>query len=228
MRRHLRIKDLPITDRPREKLIKYGPDRLSSAELLAIILRTGDRKDNALSLAKKIAKKFGDNLPSTTYAELKSFSVGDTKACEIISCFELGRRFLNNKQSSILLSPKSVWEELVDIRDKKKEHFIVFFLDTRNQKIKQDIVSIGTLNTNIVHPREVFEPAVRHLASQIIVAHNHPSGDVRPSKEDEKITRQLVDAGKLLDIPVLDHIIVSEKEYYSFASKQPHLFNNHE
>ena len=215
----MKIKDLPKVDRPREKLEKYGPERLSNSELLAILLRTGGKGVNVVELSNKILKKFsGDGLPKTTVKELKNtLGFGSAKACEIVACFELGRRLLQNKQSALLLSPQDVWEELKDIRDNKKEHFVIFFLDTRNQEIKREIISVGSLNTNLVHPREVFEPAVRYLAAQIIVAHNHPSDDPSPSQEDVVITKQLIDAGKLLGIELKDHVIVSKANLFSFA-----------
>lgn len=213
-----KIKDLPKIERPREKLEKYGPERLSNSELLAILLRTGGKGINVVELANKILKKFsGNGLSKAAIKELKNtFGLGTAKACEIIACFELGRRLLQNKQSSLILSPKDVWEELKDIRDNKKEHFVIFFLDARNQEIKREIISVGSLNANLVHPREVFEPAVRYFAAQIIVAHNHPSGDLSPSQEDLEITKQLVNAGKLLGIELKDHIIVSKANLFSF------------
>ena len=153
--------------------------------------------------------------------ELKNtFGLGSAKACEISACFELGRRLLQNKQSALILEPKDVWNELKDIRDHKKEHFVTFFLDARNQEIKREIISIGSLNANLVHPREVFEPAIRHLAAQIIIAHNHPSGDTEPSEEDLGITKRLVEASKILGIDILDHVIVAKTGHFSFKEKK--------
>jgi DNA repair protein RadC len=214
-----KIKDIPKVDRPREKLEKYGPERLSDSELLAILLRTGNKGINVVELSSKILRKFsGVGLANASVKELKNtFGLGSAKACEIIACYELGRRHLQNKQSVMLLSPKDVWSELRDICDHKKEHFVIFFLDSRNQEIKREIISVGSLNANLVHPREVFEPAVRHLAAQVIIAHNHPAGDSSPSREDLDITKQLVDAGKLLGIEIKDHVIVSKSDFFSFA-----------
>ena len=214
----MKIKDLPKVDRPREKLEKYGPERLSNSELLAILLRTGGKGINVVELAKKILGKFsGSGLAKAGFKELKNtFGLGAAKACEIVACFELGRRLLQNKKSRIYLTPKDVWNELKDIRDNKKEHFVIFFLDARNQEIKREIISVGSLNANLVHPREVFEPAVRHLAAQVILAHNHPSGDPEPSEDDLEITKQLIEAGKILGIEVVDHIIVTKNNYFSF------------
>ncbi len=217
----MKIKDLPKVERPREKLAKYGPEKLTNSELLAILLRTGSGEMNVVELARKILKKFsGQGLPQATFQELKNtFGLGEAKAAEIVACFELGRRFLKNKKNKIYLSPKDVWQELKDIRNHKKEHFIIFFLDTRNQEIKREIISVGSLNASLVHPREVFEPAVRHLAAQIIIAHNHPSGDPEPSEDDLILTKRLVEAGKILGIEIIDHIIVAGNNYLSFKNK---------
>lgn len=215
----MRIKDLPKIERPREKLERYGPEKLSNSELLAIVLGSGQKGMNVVELSKRILSKFsGDGLAKANVKEFKNtFGLGSAKACEIVACFELGKRLLQNKKATLILSPKDVWEELKDIRDNKKEHFVVFFLDTRNQEIKREIISVGSLNANLVHPREVFEPAVKHLAAHIVVVHNHPSGDPKPSGDDLAITKQLVNAGKLLGIELKDHVIVSKANFFSFT-----------
>ena len=214
----MKIKDLPKIERPREKLEKYGPEKLSNSELLAILLRTGGKGLNVVEMSRKILGKFGgDGLSKAGVNDLKNtFGLGSAKACEIVACFELGRRLLHNKKSQIYFTPKDVWQELKDIRDNKKEHFVIFFLDARNQEIKREIISIGSLNANLVHPREVFEPAIRHTAAQIIVAHNHPSDDAEPSEEDKTITQRLIEASKILGIDIIDHIIVTKNNYFSF------------
>ena len=215
------IKDLPKVERPREKLIKYGPEKLSNSELLAILLRSGKKGENVVELANKILKRFrADKLPYLTFDELKDYpGLGPAKACEIVACFELGKRLLKGKKARIYLSPKEVWEELKDIRDNKKEHFVIFYLDSRNQEIKREIISVGSLNASLVHPREVFEPTVRNLAAQIILAHNHPSGDPEPSEDDITITKRLIEAGKIMGIEVVDHIIVVKNGFFSFKEK---------
>jgi len=217
-----RIKDLPKIDRPREKLEKYGPERLSNSELLAILLRTGSKGVNVVELSNKILKKFsGDGLSKTNVKELKNtFGLGSAKACEIVACFELGRRLLQNKQSALILSPQDVWKELKDIRDNKKEHFVIFYLDARNQEIKREIISIGSLDANLVHPREVFEPAIRNLTAQIILSHNHPSGDPEPSEDDLAITKRLTEAGKILGIEIIDHVVVTKDKFLSMKQKE--------
>jgi DNA repair protein RadC len=216
-----KIKDLPKVERPREKLIKYGSGHLSNSELLAIILRSGKKGENVVELANKILKKYkAENLPNLAYEELKVFSgLGPAKACEIIACFELGKRLLKGKSASLYLKPEDVWKELKEIREHKKEHFIIFFLDSRNQEIKREVVSIGSLNASLVHPREVFEPAVKNLAAQVILAHNHPSGDLEPSEDDLEINKRLVEAGKILGIEVIDHIIIAKSGFLSFKEK---------
>jgi DNA repair protein RadC len=215
------IKNIPKIDRPREKLIQYGPEKLSNSELLALLLRSGNKDINAIELAEKILKKFGaKKLPNLIFKDLNEISgLGPAKACEIIACFELGKRLLKDKKAQIYLTPKEIWEELRDLRNHKKEHFVIFYLDSRNQEIKREIISIGSLNANLVHPREVFEPAIRNLAAQIILAHNHPSGDPTPSEDDLEITKRLVEAGKILGIEVIDHIIVTKNNFYSFKEK---------
>ena len=215
------IRDLARVERPREKLIQYGPARLSNKELLAIILRTGGKSENVLDLAGRVIRNCkSENLPSVSYAEIRKISgIGPAKACEILACFELGRRLLKGKVSSLFLKPEDVWKELKDIREFKKEHFVIFYLDSRNQEIKREIISVGSLNASLVHPREVFEPAVKNLAAQVILAHNHPSGNPEPSRDDLEINRRLVEAGKILGIEVIDHIIVTVTGYLSFKEK---------
>lgn len=215
------IKDLPKVERPREKLMQYGPERLSNSELLAILLRSGKKGENVVDFSSKILKKFGTKeLPNLTFDDLRNYpGLGPAKACEIVACFELGKRVLKDKKAQIYLEPKEIWKELKDIRNYKKEYFVVFYLDSRNQEIKREIISVGSLNANLVHPREVFEPAVRNSVAQVILAHNHPSGDPEPSEDDLEITRRLDEAGKILGIEVVDHVIVANDGFLSFKDK---------
>lgn len=209
------LKSVSKFERPREKLAKYGAGKLTDAELLAILLRTGTKELNVLKLAQKILKKFeGKQIVDLTIADLKTIhGIGTVKASEIIACFELGKRMLKDKKSVLVLTPKDVWEQMADIRASKKEHFVVFYLDTRHQEIKREVVSVGTLNESLAHPREVFEGAIKHNAAAIIVAHNHPSGSIEPSQDDIEITKRLIHAGRLLDIRVLNHVIVTSEKY---------------
>lgn len=217
----MKIQDLPLIEQPREKLEKYGPEKLTSSELLGIILRTGFEGTNVVELSQKILQKFGEQgLAQATLEELMSIKgLGETKALQILASMELGKRVLKGKKSNLYLSPQDVWQGMKDYRDHKKEHFVVFYLDTRNQEITSEVVSVGTLNANLVHPREVFEHAIQNLSAQIIVSHNHPSGDPEPSHEDLLITRRLVEAGNILGIELLDHIIVGRDTFLSLKEK---------
>jgi DNA repair protein RadC len=222
-RQNLTIRDLPRIERPREKLLKYGPGRLSDLELIAVLLRTGRKGESVLSVANKLLKSAPlAKLSDSSYQDLRKISgIGSSKACELLAAIELGRRLFQNKKITIaqLLSPQDVFDHLKDVRESKKEHFIVFFLDSRNQEIHREIISVGTINASLVHPREVFEPAVKCLAVQVILAHNHPSGDLAPSEEDLNVNKRLAEAGKLLGIEVLDHIIVTKDSFISFKEK---------
>lgn len=188
------------------------PDTLTDTELLACVLSKNPGAPQLKAAAKLLGR--GGKLTATSMtAEKTALYSTRLKALK-----ELGKR-LANRPTSIFLKPKDIWESLREVREAKKEHFIVFYLDARNAEIKRETVSIGTLNYNIVHPREVFEPAVRNLAASIIVAHNHPSGNLEPSDEDIALTRRLAQAGKLLGIELLDHVIVSKEGFKSLKEK---------
>ena len=221
--KNLTIRDLPRLERPREKLIKYGVNKLSNIELLAILLRTGRKGENVLAFANRFLHNTSlEKLSDFSFEEFRKISgIGPAKACELLACVELGRRIFEHKKIKIaqLLSPQDVFDNLKDIRLSKKEHFVVFFLDSRNQEIKREVISIGTINASLVHPREVFEPAVKYLAVQIILAHNHPSGTLEPSEDDLTVNKRLSESGKLLGIEVLDHIIVTKDSFISFKEK---------
>ncbi|KKQ01592.1 MAG: repair protein RadC protein [Candidatus Roizmanbacteria bacterium GW2011_GWA2_36_23] len=214
----MKIKDLPAIERPQEKLIHYGVDKLADEDLLAIVLSSGIKGLSAIELSKKILKFYNqEELLTFTFKDFKKTTgLGKTKICRIIASIELAKRLIQNKQSRLLLTPKEVWEELSEIRAKKKEYFVVFYLDVTNQVIKREIISIGTLNMSLAHPREVFEPAVKHVCAQILISHNHPSGDPMPSAEDTELTKRLIKAGEILGIEIIDHVIVTSKLYFSF------------
>ena len=217
----VRIKDIYKGDRPRERLMRFGPDKLKDYELLALILNTGIKNENVVDISKKILRKYKiNNLKQIKPKDLLEIKgVGKIKALRIIACLEFGKRVLNTKTFSFIYSPKDIWEDLKVIRGSKKEHFYVFYLDSRNQIINKELVSIGTLNASIVHPREVFEPAVRNLAAQIILSHNHPSQDPNPSEEDIVLTKRLIEAGRLLGIEIIDHVIISKEKYFSMKKQ---------
>ncbi|MHB1316384.1 MAG: RadC family protein [Minisyncoccota bacterium] len=212
----MKIKALSKVDLPREKLQKYGVQKLMDHELLAILLGSGIEGTNVLELSKKILKtitKIGrDKITLSDLLEIKG--LGPAKAGQIISIIELSKRFTVDTPE--VLSPEDVWKQCADFRDSKREHFVAFYLDTQSRLIERQIISIGVLNGTLVHPREVFEPAVILHAASIIVAHNHPSGSLEISKEDKAVTSQLVEAGKVLGIELEDHIIITSKSFVSF------------
>lgn len=212
------IKYLHKIEQPREKLQKYTAERLNNAELLAIILNTGTRGLGVLKLSKKILSVFKKrSLAQVSLRDLmKIKGLGLGKSSRIVASFELSKRFLESKKVSILLSPKEVWLAMKEFNSSKKEHFVVFFLNTQNEEVNREVISVGTLNSSIVHPREVFEPAVKNLAASIIIAHNHPSGSLEPSPEDIEVTKRLQQAGEILGIHILDHVIVTKQSFFSF------------
>lgn len=216
----MKIKDLEKIDLPREKLAKYGSDKLKDHELLAILLGSGIKGLNVLELSKKILKvveKAGiKNITLDNLLEIKG--LGKAKASQVFALFELGKR-LNTQDKTEILSAQDVWKLSADICESQKEHFVVFYLDTQNHLIERQIISIGTLNSSLVHPREVFEPAITLHSASIIIAHNHPSQDLAPSTEDKKITERLIESGKILGIEVIDHIILSKSSYLSFQKE---------
>lgn len=218
----MKIKDLQKVDLPREKLAKYGSDKLKDYELLALLLGSGIKGLNVLELSKKILKvveKAGiKNITLDNLLEIKG--LGKAKASQVFALFELGKR-LNTQNKTEILSAQDVWKLSTDICDSKKEHFLAFYLDTQNHLIERQIISIGTLNSSLVHPREVFEPAIALHSASIIIAHNHPSGELNPSEEDKEITERLIESGKILGIEVIDHIILSKSGHLSF--QQEHL-----
>ncbi len=216
----LRICDMQKDERPRERLIKHGASALGDSELLAIILRTGTRQENVINLCQRILSQYNlKQLSQTNLAQLMDIhGIKESKAAQIAACFEIARRLeaFSEEAKPVIHSPEDVYRRIYPgLRGQKKERFIELCLDTKNQVIKEDIISIGSLNANIVHPREVFKTALAESAAHIIVAHNHPSGDPAPSKEDIEITRKLVETGKIMGIEVLDHIIIGEGRHFS-------------
>jgi len=221
------ITEWPEGERPREKLLAQGPEALSDAELLAIVLRTGDATSGktALDHARQLIKKFENfrGLASAAAAELCDLKgIGPAKAAAVKAAMEISRRYATEKlpQGKAFSRSADVFAHFHQrLRDKKKECFFIILLDSKNRAIREERISEGTLTSSLVHPREAFTPAIRESAASLILVHNHPSGDPTPSREDEEITRRLVEGGKLLGIAVLDHIIVGQGSYYSFADR---------
>jgi len=226
LRNSFTIHDLPDSERPRERLLKLGSEALSSQEVLALILGRGIRGESVMVTAQKLLSKFGNlaNLAGASVEELTRVKgVGLAKAAQIKAAFELSRRLDDTPgqgTKTTIKSPEAaVRSAKSQLRGKKKEHFLVLCLDTRNHVIGIRTVSIGSLDCSIVHPREVFKDAISSCAASVIFVHNHPSGDPTPSEDDIKLTRRLVEASEIIGIEVLDHIIVCDKEYLSMKAK---------
>ncbi|TAK57979.1 MAG: JAB domain-containing protein [Bacteroidetes bacterium] len=225
---HTRILDWPEEDRPREKLIKQGADKLTDAELLAILIRTGTRNVTAVDIGKQLMKKFESlaRLSNRSVQELIRAKIPGLQQAKLISLaasFEIGKRIasqLNSQTKHSLYSPDVVASIYIPLmRDLKQEVFKILLLDTSNHLLRDVDITRGTLNSSLVHPREVFQPAIIEPAASIILLHNHPSGNPEPSADDMQVTKQLVEAGKIIGIPVHDHIIIAGNTYTSFAEK---------
>jgi len=220
----MRIKDLPKVERPREKLVAKGAENLKDSELLAILLRTGKAGKNVIEIASQILTKHSKKrLLQMTYQDLvKIDGIDSAKATTLLSAFELAKRALevNDTNLPTIVTPKDVVAQLIDLRHNKKEHFIALYLNARNQLVHKETISMGTLNANLVHPREVFEPALKHSAAGIMVAHNHPSGDPKPSEDDLEITKRLAEAGKMMGVELLDHVIIAVNNHFSFKEER--------
>jgi len=224
--KYLTIKELPPDERPRERLEKFGSESLSDSELLAIMLRTGARNLSASDLAKRLLQRF-DGLRAIASASLEELceldGIGKAKAIQIKAAFEIGRRFSRARKDNsgqILTSEdvkNLVWD---DMHTKTQEEFRILLLDTKNRLIRDEKVTVGILDASIVHPREVFKSAIKSSAASVIIVHNHPSGDPTPSRDDVSTTRRLREAGELVGISVLDHVIIGEGTYYSFKDNK--------
>ena len=219
------IKEWPEDERPREKMQKNGADSLSDAELLALILRVGDHasRQSAIDLGRNMLQTFGDlrKLSSATFSEICSVKgAGPAKASSVLAALALGRRINTDKLENLerFTAPTQIFNHFhYRFRDLRREYFMVLLLDGKNRILREEQISEGSLNQSIVHPREVFSPAVKESAAAVILIHNHPSGDPAPSREDREITRRLKEAGDVLGIRVLDHIIIGDGAYFSFV-----------
>jgi DNA repair protein RadC len=216
----MKIKDIPKSNRPRERLIKNGIDVLSDAELLAIIFQKGTKQENAIDMSNRLISKYGvDKLSFCSLNELQKIKgIGKAKACQIIALFEFNKRHnLAKTNGKSINRTKDVFDYCSPkLSSLDKEYLMVLHLDSKNRVLKDEIISIGTLNNTLIHPREVFKSAIKESSNSIILVHNHPSGDPTPSEEDKEMTKRLFDAGDLLDIKILDHVIIGKDEFYSF------------
>jgi DNA repair protein RadC len=221
-----KIKDIPNVDRPRERFLKKGPDALSKSDLLAIVLGSGIKGKNVQKLAQQIIKKFSKTFLDVTVDDLQTIEgIGPVKALQIASAISLVKRFYeeNNGNEILINNSKDVISLTYDLRVLKKEHLICLYLNARNVLMKKETITIGLLDKSLLHPREIFHPAVELNASNIILVHNHPSGNAEPSNKDKEIVKKISEAGNLMGIPVTDFIIIGGDQSYSF---QEQLNNN--
>ncbi len=221
----LTLKDYPVELKPRERLCNLGVQALNEQELIAILLATGNREATALELAEQILSQSGGlkGLVNLTLQELSEFNgVGQAKAARILAAVEIGKRIsmVEMNFKPFIRSPEDASNLVMEeMRHFDREHFRVFLLNTKNQVISCETISIGNLNSSLVHPRELFKIAIKKSAASLILIHNHPSGDPTPSHEDIQITKRIIEAGKLLGIEVLDHIIIGDKIFTSMKEK---------
>lgn len=219
------IKDVPKEDRPRERLLKLGSSHLSNQELLAILLGSGTKEESVMVLSNRVLMHFEGLklLNDATIEELMAIKgIGEAKGVLMLSAIELGKRMNQYKSNDryIVRSPEDGADYVMEeMRSLNQEHFVVLFLNTKNQIIHRQTIFIGSLNSSIVHPREVYREAVKRSAASIIVAHNHPSGDPSPSQEDIHVTRRLVESGKMIGIELLDHLIIGDRKFISLKEK---------
>jgi len=220
----MNLKSLPKIERPREKLIAKGPQNLKDEELLAILLRTGREGKNVLDLAKQILKKYSKKrILKMNYEDLiKIKGINSAKACTILAAQELVKRSLKIGEETlpVIRSTKDVIAQAVYLRDRSREHLMTIYLNARNEMIYKKPMFIGTLNANLVHPREIFQEALKQNAASVILVHNHPSGDAEPSEADLEITKRIQEAGKIMGIDVLDHVIISKNKTFSFKENK--------
>ena len=216
------IKDIPNEERPRERLYKYGVDTLSNEDLLSIIISTGTKDKSCKEISLELLKYFEtiNNFKNANINNLSSISgIGLSKACNILASIELGKRVYSNSDNIgiKLLNSSMIYDYMKDIiSDKKQEFFYALYFDNKQRLIDKRLLFIGTINRSVVHPREVFKYAYLCSASSIAIVHNHPSGDINPSKEDITVTNGISELGKINKIPLIDHIIIGDKKYYSF------------
>jgi DNA repair protein RadC len=218
------MKDLPLHQRPRERLLSHGAEALSNAELLSAILGFGTRKESVLDLSSRILSEYSlERLSNARVRELKMIAgLSSAKACGILAALELGKRAAceRSAEGRAIESPEDLVKLLLPrMRNLRREFLRGIYLDSKKRLLGNEVISVGGLNTNNVHPREVFAPAVRDSAAALVLVHNHPSGDPAPSKDDLKVTRKLTEAGRMLGIEVLDHIIIGRNTYMSMREE---------
>jgi adenine-specific DNA-methyltransferase len=217
-----KLKDTPKINRPRERFLEKGSDALSKSDLLAILLGSGIKGTNVQKLSQQIIKKFGKNFLNITVDDLqKIFGIGQAKALQIASAISLVKRYLADEKTNgiVIKNSRNVLSLTYDLKEKKKEYLVCLYLNARNALLKKEVVSVGLLDKTLLHPREIFHPAIEINAASVILVHNHPSGDSSPSEKDNQIVEKIVQAGEIMGIPVIDFIVISESEHYSFYEK---------
>jgi len=215
-----KIADLDENDRPREKLAKKGPAALSDFELLQALIGSGNGHVDVSTIAKQVQKLLKTHSTDITYEQLKQIrGLGPANITEILAALELSRRYLIDPEQPIIDSPEKAVEQLADIRDKKQEYFVCLTLDGANRLIAKRTITIGTLTSSLVHPREVFADAITDRAASIIVAHNHPSGSLEPSMADIEVTKRLKSAAEITGIQVKDHKLLTKSSYVSIKAQ---------
>jgi DNA repair protein RadC len=223
----LRVRDMEPDKKPREKLISQGPSNLSHAELMAILLVVGTVKEEVMAMSSRILREYGERAIVNERDPVRmaeSLQIPVSKACQIIACFELGRRSFQNRAGKPIFvrTSKQAFVYLRNMGELQKEQLRGLYLNSRYEVIHEEIISIGSLTANIVHPREVFQPALEYGAVAVIVAHNHPSGVLDLTQDDMYATNQLLAAGKVLGIDLLDHLIIADDEYVSLIEPEKH------
>jgi len=214
------IKKLEAIDKPREKLEKQGLSALKNYELMAIILGSGVKGKDVISLAKELVKLLEKEFDNISLEKLlKIHGLGKAKACQIISAIELSRRYLIQNQNIKITSSQDVYQELKQYKNKQQEYFLCLYLDGANNLLETKVITIGTLNQSLVHPREVFSYAIEKRCASIIVAHNHPSAILKPSSEDIEVTQRLKESGRILGIELLDHVIFTKDDFISLKEE---------
>lgn len=218
----MRVKDMHDADKPREKLLALGPQDLAVSELVAILLGVGTKKEEVMSMANRILREYGER---AIVNEMNPQRLADTlqiplpKACQIVASFELGRRFFEKRSGKAVFisTAQQAFDYLKDMGNMKKEQLRGLYLNSRYQVIHEEVISVGSMTSNIVHPREVFQPAIEYGAAAVVIAHNHPSGKLEATYNDLEVTERLIIASKILGIDLLDHLIIASDSYESLV-----------
>ncbi len=216
----MKIKDMPEQNRPRERFLKHGPETLSDAELFAILLRTGTTQENVIDMSNRLIKEYGlDNLFDCSLKELQKIKgIGPSKAMQILAMSELGKRYSQSKKPiKKITCAEDVFNYFHErLKDEKQENFYILMLNHMNNVIGESLIAKGGITSAVMNSREIFNPVIRNFSSRIILVHNHPSGNIKPSEQDLLLTRKIKNSGKMLGVDVLDHIILTKDTWWSY------------